>query len=223
VDIHLHEDEELEKLKEWWRNYGVALIVGAVIGLGGLFGYRYWTHHLELRAAAASALYDEVVYNLHQGKPDAAAQLGGKVMQKYKSTPYAPLTALLLAKSSYEKGDDASAERQLRWAMDHAGQKAVEHTARLRLARLLLAEGKLDAASKLVQGVKDTGGYGSSYAELRGDLYRAKGDLAKARTAYTKALGEDRGGKYSEVLRMKLANLGPAPSVAVAQPAKEKP
>jgi predicted negative regulator of RcsB-dependent stress response len=225
VDIHLHEDEELEKLKEWGKNYGVALILGAVIGLGGLFGYRYWTHHLEQRAAAASTLYDEVIYNLNQGKPDQAAKLGGKVLQDYKSTPYAALTALLLAKSSYDKGDLASAQRQLQWAMDHARQKAVGHVARLRLAHLLIAEGKIDGALKLVESVKDTGGYTSSYDELRGDLFRAKGDMDKARSAYTKALSEDSGGKYSEVLRMKLADLGPAPapSATAAQPAKVSP
>lgn len=210
MELHLHEDDELQKLKEWLRSYGLPLVLGAIIGLGGLFGYRYWMHHLQQRAAEASALYDQVIYDLNDGKSGAAEDLGGKLMQKYESTPYAPLTAMLLAKSSYDKGDLASAERQLRWAMNHAHETSVKHAARLRLGRLLMAKGKPDAALKLVQGVVDTGGFASEYNELLGDLYHDKGETDKARAAYIKALNEDHGGRYTEVLRMKLSDLGPA-------------
>jgi predicted negative regulator of RcsB-dependent stress response len=209
-DIHLHEDDELQRLKEWWKNYGIALILGAVIGLGGLFGYRYWTHHLQQRAAEASAMYDQVIYDLNQGKTEQAAVLGGQLMDKYESTPYAALSAMLLAKSSFDKGDFPSAERQLHWALEHARDASVQHAARLRLARLLMAKGKDDEALKLVQSVKETGGFASEYSEVLGDLYQAKGQTDKAREAYLRALNEDRGGRYTDVLRMKLSDLGPA-------------
>jgi predicted negative regulator of RcsB-dependent stress response len=209
-DLHLHEDDELQKLKDWWKNYGIALILGAVIGLGGLFGYRYWTHHLQQRAAEASALYDQVIYELNQGKPEQAAVLGGKVMKNYASTPYAALSAMLLAKASFDKGDATSAERQLRWALEHARDASVQHAARLRLARLLMSKGKDDDALKLVQGVKEKGGFASEYSEMLGDIYKDKGQIDKAREAYLQALNEDRGGRYTDVLQMKLADVGPA-------------
>lgn len=208
-DLHLHEDDELQKLKDWWKNYGVALILGAAIGLGGLFGYRYWTHHLQQRAAEASALYDQVIYELNQGKPEQAAELGGKVMKNYASTPYAALSAMLLAKASFDKGDVPSAERQLKWALDHARDNSVQHAARLRLARLLMSKGKDDDALKLIQGVKDKGGFASEYSEMLGDIYKDKGQIDKAREAYLQALNEDRGGRYTDVLQMKLADVGP--------------
>jgi len=204
-----HEEDDLEKLKAWWKNYGSALVIGVVLGTSTLFGYRYWQQYQHDQAAQASALYDQVVYHMKQQQPDQASTLGGQVMDDYGATPYAGMVALLLARISYDRNDKASAKRQLRWAVENATIGATRHAARLRLAKLMGDEGKHEEALALIRE-GDRGGFAAEYNELEGDLYTAKGMIDAARTAYAKALaagqGQDRA--YEAVLQMKLANLG---------------
>lgn len=205
-----HEEDDLEKLKAWWKNYGSALFIGVVLGTSALFGYRYWQQYEFEQAAQASALYDQVVYHMKQKDMDQANNFGGQVIDSYGSTPYGGMTALLLARISYDRGDTASAKRQLRWAVDNATIMATQHAARLRLATIMRDEGKNSEALALLK-IEDRGGFAAEYSELEGDLYAAQGETDAARAAYARALsagqqGQDR--SYESILQMKLADLG---------------
>ncbi len=204
-----NEEDDLEKLKAWWKNYGSALLIGAVLGTASLFGYRYWQQYEHEQAAQASALYDQVVYHMKQKALEQASSLGGQVMDNYDSTPYAGMAALLMARISYDRGDKTSAKQQLQWAMDNATIGATRHAARLRLAKLMSTEGQIAEALALLK-VSDRGGFAAEYSEIEGDLYAAQGMSDAARAAYARALsagqGQDR--EYETILKMKLADLG---------------
>lgn len=206
------EDDDLERLKSWWKNYGSALLIGVVLGTTALYGYRYWNQHQFDQAAKASALYDQVVYQMKQKNADQAVTIGGQIMDGYGSTPYAGMTALLLAKISYDSGDMANARRQLTWAMDNAEVEATRHAARIRLARLMGEAGETDAALTLI-AVDDRGGFESEYNELQGDLLASQGKLEEARGAYTAALTANNTQEYAAILQMKIADLGQKESV----------
>ena len=55
------DEEQLEALKKWWAENGKAVLVGVVLGLGAIFGWRGWISHEQGRSEAASALYEEVI------------------------------------------------------------------------------------------------------------------------------------------------------------------
>ncbi len=209
MDNEFHEEDDLEKLKAWWKNYGSALLIGAVLGTGSLFGYRQWQQYEHDQAAQASALYDQVVYQLKQKALDQASSLGGQVMDNYESTPYAGMAALLMARISYDRGDIASAKRQLQWALNNATIGATRHAARLRLAKIMRDEGAITEALILLK-VSDRGGFTAEYSELEGDLYAADGMSEEARAAYAIALsaGQGQNREYETILKMKLADLG---------------
>ena len=42
MDAFETEEQQVEALKKWLNEYGMSIIIGLVLGLGGLFGYRYW-------------------------------------------------------------------------------------------------------------------------------------------------------------------------------------
>ena len=65
------EEEQLEAIKRWWRENGVGVILGVVVGLGALAGWKGWTWYQNEQAMAASAIYDEVTTAL-----DAARDAG---------------------------------------------------------------------------------------------------------------------------------------------------
>ncbi|HYA36934.1 MAG TPA: tetratricopeptide repeat protein [Candidatus Methylomirabilis sp.] len=203
------EQEELEKLKAWWKNYGNALIFGVVLGAAVLFGYRYWTQYQEQRLQDASTLYNQLILEMHNKKTDAARKTGESLVNGYSATPYAGMAGLLLARLDIDAGDAKTARAHLQWVIDHAKDPATVSAARLRLARLLIGSGEKDAALALLN-VKDQAGFEGEYEELRGDIYAAEGKRDEARAAYREALKHlPAGSTYIPVLNMKLDDLGP--------------
>ncbi len=204
------EQEELEKFKAWWKTYGGALILGVVLGLVLLFGNKYWNQYQESRREAASNLYAAMLQHVRETKIDAARENATRLTQDYSSTPYAGMAALMLARLSFESGDSVAARTHLQWAVDHARDPAVEHTARLRLGRVLLDAREFDAALATTQ-TSNQAGFESEYAELRGDVYAAQGKSAEAREAYAAALKQISGDTaHRRALQMKLDDLGGA-------------
>jgi predicted negative regulator of RcsB-dependent stress response len=202
------EEEQVEKLKEWWKRNGTALVLGVLLGGGLVLGNNLWQSYRQGKAEEASSLYEQMMVSYSEKKPELAETVGGKLIRDFTHTPYAAKAALFLAKVSYESGDSASARSQLKWAMANGKDEATVHTARLRLAHLLQEAGKTDEALKLLD-VKEQDGFRSAYAETRADLLLAQGDVKGAADGYRKALETlPKGSTYGDVLRMKLDDLG---------------
>lgn len=204
-------DDQLATLKDWWKQYGKALIAGVTIGALVLGGLNYWKLYKTRRAETASLLYEALLTDVPQGKADNVATTAAKLVKDYASTPYAGKAALFLARQQFDAKDLAGARQQLEWAMKNATEPAVQHSARLRLGRLLLDQGDKDGALALTS-VKDTQGFGSEYDELRGDILLAKGDRAGARAAYQAALDHlPQGSSFGAMLAIKRDDLSPEP------------
>jgi predicted negative regulator of RcsB-dependent stress response len=202
------DQDDIERLKDWWKNYGPALITGVVLGLLLLFGIKYWQHYKESRFVAAADLYDQLLQSQRLRQAEAVRTSGEKLMHEYAATPYAGLAALLLAQTRYQGGDVPGAKQHLKWAMEESASPATVHTARLRLARLLAGEGESEAALALIE-VKDKAGFVTEYQELKGDLLVALNRHAEARAVYRDALKHLGSSSYQSVLQMKLDELGP--------------
>lgn len=205
MDIYASDEEKVEALKKWWKENGRSLIVGVVLGLAAVFGWRGWVQHQHDEAEQASALYSEVMAAVQRQDAEAALQRIQAVREQFPDSAYAALAALAAAKLEVARGDTEAAKGQLRWALEHAPVEAVAHVARLRLARVLLAEDAATAALDLVGGVEDTGAFLAEYEELKGDAYRAQGQADKARAAYENALSAlQLGSSKRSLLEMKL-------------------
>jgi len=202
-------DEQTERLKAWWRNYGNSLIAGVALGATLLAGLTYWRHYTNARNEKASDLYAQLITAQQQGNRSVALDHGKKLIEGYDATPYAGKGALLLARLSFEAKDLAGARKHLEWAAEHATEQATRLTARLRLARLALDQGDAAGALRLLD-TKDWLGFKSQEAELRGDILAAQGNKDGARKAYAEALAAlPRGSSYGPALQMKLDDLGP--------------
>lgn len=207
------QQDEVDKLKTWWKSYGNSLVIGLLLGVGILFGNKYWDRHHGEQLATASNLYEQLLTNIKSKNTKATKETSGQIISNYKSTPYAAMAALLMAKVNFEKGDVASAQSQLQWAVDNATEDTLEHVARIRLARVLLSQGKTKEASKLVLAVDagDMAGHKAEYYEVIGDIHARQGNMESARLAYQKAI--DHTGKtsgYKPILSMKLDNTSEA-------------
>lgn len=210
MEVYTTEEQQVEAIKKWWHENKWSVIGGVAIGVSALWGGRAWLDNQHAYAETASAVYQTMLEQVSQGKTEEAAVQGAQLLGQFADTAYASLAAMTMAKIKVEAGDVAAANAHLRWALDNGKEDAVRHEARLRLAKLMLAESKHDEALSLLNGV-EAGVYESSYEQLKGDIYVAMGQPESARSAFTRALAsatpDERG---RALLQMKLDNLGQA-------------
>ena len=206
----LEEQEQISQLKAWWDEYGKKLVALGVIVLMAVVGRSVWQHHRDGQASEASALYASVL--TAEGNPQQAREAAGRILQNYDSTAYAYLGALASGKIQAQANDLQNAASQLSWVVTNAPEASVRDIARLRLAALQFDQGDHAAAlSTLAAAPVDE--LAAGFADLRGDILAADGNLDEAREAYRKALDTATGGsaaRVREIVQVKLDALGGA-------------
>lgn len=206
----LEEQEQIDSLKTWWKMYGnlvTTLLAALAIAAAAWQGWNWYQSSQGAKAAAVFAALEQAVVAGDAQKVKGAA---GELVEKFGSTPYAGLGALLAARQSFDAGDLKTAKAQLAWAAENARDE-VKEIARLRLVGVLLDEKAYDEALKYL-AVAPAAEFASRFEALKGDVLLAQGKKEEARTAYKAALdklGEARGiGR--ELLQQKLDSLGGA-------------
>jgi predicted negative regulator of RcsB-dependent stress response len=217
VQVSQTEQEQLEDLKKWWKENAKAVIAGVVIGLSVLFAVWAWRDYSRSQGEAASAEYQLLVGEVSKGDTEAGLKRGVRIINQFGTTSYAVFAAFALAKLELEGGHFGEAHKHLEWALNHAKQDELQHIARLRLARVMLAEGQHDAALKLLS-LAQPGSFLPAYEELKGDLYLASGQTAAAQTAYQRALNAAAQDDIKQLIRIKLDDVGAPPPAAKKAP-----
>ena len=200
------EEQQVEALKEWWKQNGLAIVGGAVIGISALLGWRGWDLYQEKQATEASDIFAVVQEAVISNDINAFNKQVNNLRTNYASTPYASLAVLHQAKIQIEKEDNVVAEESLRWVLKNSKQDSVQDVARLRLARLLISDDKVEQALEMVNSVISDA-YASLVNEIRGDIFVVKGELEQAKGAYDQAMQEASGGGV-EYLQLKRNELG---------------
>jgi predicted negative regulator of RcsB-dependent stress response len=208
------EEEQVEAVKRWFTDNGTSLVVGIVLSLGAVFGYQSWETSVREKGEAASELYENLTVAVSTNpmddlKPEARATadfIANQLKTEYASSTYAHFAAMHLAKLGVESGDLAAAAAELQWVLDHKPEDSLASLVHLRLAQVKLALGEHDAALALLDPLQ-AGGYGSSYAEARGDVLYAMGEPEQAREAYQQAVNNLPAGTNKPMLNMKLEDL----------------
>ena len=205
---HLDDEEDLEKLKTWWRENWVSLVGGLVIGFGAIGGWEGYKHWRDGRAETASQMYEELKQNVENGKTAEADPILERLKSDFSGTPYAAAAALVAAQVAVEDASYEVAAANLAWVVENSSDEGLVQVARLRHARVLLAQDKPDEALRALEQ-KDAGSFTSLSEELRGDIQLAKGDRKAARSAYEKALAAaETGATNKTLLQQKLDDLG---------------
>jgi len=202
------EEEQIEAIKKWWKENGLSVIGGIVIGLGLIAGWRWWQVYSDQQAQVASHIYNQILFSLEKEEIPEAHQAASQLLSEYSGSPYAVLAALNMAHHDLEKGDIDSSHARLQWVIENSDIVELAHVARLRKARLFLSQEKVAETKKLIEGIDETT-FRGAYAEIRGDIAMAEGRLDDARNAYTEAVGHlDLSPQHREWVQMKLDDLG---------------
>jgi len=211
---YLTEQEQIQQLKTWLKQYGPTIVLGIVLALIMTTSWRYWQNYQNKVLMHASSVYDEMLTLRAQNNEDGAIVQAKKILAHYRKTPYADMASLLLARDAVLKNDYPEAIKQLDWVIDHSKNTSMREIARIRVARILLTEQKPDEALKLLKKMNDKN-YIGLVDEVRGDAYLIKQDPNAARKAYQLALQELPNAEVTRpILEMKYANLTTATHTA---------
>ena len=202
----LEEQEKIDALKAWWKEYGKLVILTIIACLIAIAGVRAWRWHQQTQAEEAAEVFS-TVSNLSASEDLPKIQETAKHLRdEYGFTGYAPRAALLSAEASFEAGDLARTRAELEWVIENSREEGLRDIARLRLAAVALDEKKYDEAMSLLNA-KHENAFDGLFLELQGDVLFAQGKADEARDAYSEALKKIEG-QYRAIVEAKLDAVG---------------
>ena len=206
MDTYRTEEEQVEFLKQWWKNYGSAIISGLIIALLITVAWRYWQSYQSEQAEIAASHFHALIN--HVDDQEQVSTQAFVLMTSFKHSPYAALATLFLAKNDVASDNYDAVGEALNWAIENSRDPIITDIARVRLARILLMQGKLDEAMDLDEA-DSVASYRPVIDELRGDIYRAKGDHnSEALAAYQNAIvNYQQDSQIYQLLNMKMNEL----------------
>ena len=205
------EAEQLEQAKSWLKANAIWIIAGIAIGAGGLGGWRWYQERRDTQAEAASARYEELVDAFSRRDNVRGTTLLEELNREYAWTPYASLGTLIAARVQVEANELDKAAASLKSVMDNTKDDELKMVARLRLARVQSAQGKLDEALATLK-VETPGEFAPRIADARGDVLLAKGDRDGALREYIAARASGNDGRIDvDMLDLKIRDLGGTP------------
>jgi predicted negative regulator of RcsB-dependent stress response len=207
VDELLSEQEQWEWIKGQVRESGPAVLAAIVVGLGAVFGWRAWQQHLDTGRAAAGAKYLQMVHALERSDRAQALNALGDLERDYSGSAYTDQGKMLAARVYVDDNELDRAADELNAVATHSKDKDLAMIARLRLARVQIAQKKPDEALATLGAVDAASAFATRAHEVRGDAYLAKGESAKALAEYQSAKhgGAD---ADAQLLDLKIADLG---------------
>jgi len=215
--LDLEQQEQLDELKHFWKQYGDFITWGLIIVLGAFAawnGYHYWQRS---QAAQASVMYDEVERSVQSGDVAKIDRSLADMKDRFGGTTFAQQAGLLAARAYYDKGNIDASRAALTWVAEKSSDESYQAIARLRLAGLLLEKKAYDEALQQASGTFPKA-FTALAADRRGDIFVAQGKKAEAKVEYEKAYKElDERAEYRRLVEVKLNALGVDPA-AQAKP-----
>src|SRR5579871_820806 len=162
VDEYLSDEERLEMAKKWWLENYKSILAGAVVAALVVGGWRYWEYRTTSRSQTAAAMFTQLTTAVAKQDDAGALKTGQDIMDQYSDTPYASQAALVLAQVQARAGKAADSEKTLGWVMQNSKDDGLKLLARLRTARLKLADNDAQGALDTLNAA-DAGGFAPLY------------------------------------------------------------
>jgi len=214
--LDLEEQEQLDQIKHFWKQYGNLISWVLIVVLGGFAAWNFYQYWNRQQAAQASAMFDEVERAAQAGDAAKIERAFTDMKDKFGSTSYAQQAGLLAGKALFEKGNADGAKAALTWVADKASDEGYQALARLRLASVLVESKAYDDAMKQLSGTFPAE-YAGLVADRKGDVLALQGKKAESIAEYQKAYKafEERT-DYRRLVEIKLNALGIDPRGATA-------
>lgn len=185
-ELDLEEQEQIDQIKHFWKQYGNAITWVLIVVLGAFAGWNFYQYWQRSQASQAAVLFDELEKTVQASDQARIDRVFADMKDRFPATAYAQQAGLLVAKQYVNLGQLESAKAALAWVADKSADTGYQSIAKLRLAAILLEGKKFDDALKQLNGSFPTG-FEALVADRKGDVLLMKGDKAQAVTEYERA------------------------------------
>jgi len=101
VADYLTDEEQLDRLKNWWQENGTSMVVAAVLAVGGIAGWRWYDSAQVTQMQAASEAYESFL----AATGDARTEMAARLDAEFGETSYATFALLHQARGAAESGE----------------------------------------------------------------------------------------------------------------------
>jgi len=215
--LDLEEQEQLDQLKHFWKQYGNLITWVLIAVLGAYAAWTGWNWWQREQSVKAGAMFDELDKAAQAGDVERTARVFADLKDRYPRTAFTQQGGLLVARLQVEKGQADAARATLAWVGEHAVETEYQTLAHLRLAGVLMDQKKYDDAMKELDAASAKE-FEALVADRRGDVLLAQGKKDAAKAAYQKAWSAmDPKVEYRRLVEAKLTALGAAPEAEKAK------
>lgn len=199
MDIYSTEEQQAEAIKRFFKENGVSLALGIVLGLGGLYGWKVYNEHQITTSESASDAYSKLV------ESGDVLTKSEQFIADNKDSSYSVLAAFVAAKEAVDATNLDAANEKLSWIIENTQSSELKATAATRLARVQNAQQQYDQALTTLN-TEFPEAFTAAAAEIKGDIYTAQNKQSEALGAYQAAA--DAGGlEGNPLLQIKLNDL----------------
>lgn len=206
MDEYLNEKEQWERLLTSLREQAPWMLAGVAVVAAAFGGWHFWQVRTEHRALEAAGLYQQALDAFTRNDLAGGVKIADGLVQEFSGSAYSDQVNLAAARVAVEARQLDQAAARLTQVLHDTRDPALALVARLRLARVQLAQGKPDDAIKTLDA-GPAGAFSARYAEVRGDALLAKGDRDGALKQYRDARANGADTVDAELLDLKINEL----------------
>ncbi|MFW1678450.1 YfgM family protein [Pontibacter sp. JAM-7] len=204
------EEEQVQALKQWWKENGKSLLLAIAVSLALVAGWQGWQKQRAATAEGASITYQNMMDAVagalgpqqDEAKLATAQHLANQLVTEFDGTAYSYFAGLVLARLAVDQGELDQAAERLDWVIAQTPAEPVRIQAVIGKARILVAQDQADEALTLLSS-QTTELFAAERHELLGDIHLQLGDKPAALAAYESALALAPG----VILEMKIHDL----------------
>lgn len=199
------EEQQVDAIKQWWKDNGNFLVIGAVVGLAGLWGWRFYNESVVEGQEQASQAYNDMLVTYEAQGADADLDKIQAFVTENSGNNYAILASLLLAKEAVVKKDFELAKTQLVQLQSENSYAPLNPLINLRLARVELELGQLIESLSTLALVSEEA-FIAKAEQVKGTVYLKQGDVDNARIAFKSAIDASKG-RIDPILQLQFDDL----------------
>jgi predicted negative regulator of RcsB-dependent stress response len=208
------EEQQVEAIKKWWKANGNTLIIAAVAGLAGLWGWRYYNESVISAQEAHSQAYADMQLQLETQEGEEELETIRAFIADNSDNNDGVMASLLLVKEAIAQKDYELAKTQLVQLQTQNSYQPLSAVINLRLARVQAELGEYDEALTTVDLVTAKQFLAKAY-QIKGSVYLKQGKTEQARSAFQDAINASQG-RGDPVLQLQFDDLALPETEAVA-------
>jgi len=182
-------DNELDftnKILDWVMQNIKYIVIGVFIGIAIPLSWNYLEFKKEKQNIIASDLYSQLIENRNSSNVDTGIEK--QMFDEHDGTIYELLSKFVLSKEEFEKKNYTLSKKYLEDIINLDINKSYNDLAKIKISLINIEEKNYDEALKYLEMVKMKEAFKQVLLEIKGDIYKYKGDKVKSLEFYNEAL-----------------------------------